>query len=69
MTKSEVKKRIRILLDNIYYDSYQLAENFSSEILDEVVNYIMNNNYNTLECMTREFITEAMLWCYMCKMQ
>lgn len=69
MNKREVKKRVRVLLDNIYYDSCQLSENFGSDILDEITNYIMENNYNSLECMTREFITEAMLWCYMAKMQ
>ena len=69
MNKREVKKKVRTLLDNIYYDSCQLPENFGPDILDEITSYIMENNYNSLECMTREFITEAMLWCYMVKMQ
>ena len=69
MKKNEVKRKVRKILDQIYNDSYSLPENFEDEVLEDITECIMVNHYNVKEYMTKEFITETILWCYMCRMQ
>ena len=60
-----VEKLIREYLDEIYEEHVRLPENFGNAILKEVKQYFLENGYE----ITKEAVLEAMLWCYMCRMQ
>ena len=59
------EKLIREYLDEIYEEHVRLPENFGNAILKEVKQYFLENGYE----ITKEAVLEAMLWCYMCRLQ
>lgn len=59
--KAEVKK----YLDEIYNESITLPENFGEEVLKEVTDRFIEDDYE----VTKQAVIEVILWCYMCRMQ
>ena len=58
---------VRKLLDQIYSDSCILPENFGEEICHEVTEHLIENNY--VSTVDRKIVEEALMWCYICRMQ
>ena len=62
---SNMRKKIRNILDEIYKESVTLPENFGDEVVNELVIQFIHDGYE----ITKENVMEEILWCYMCKVQ
>ena len=62
---SNMRQKIRNILDEIYKESTILPENFDDGTVNELVTQFINDGYE----ITKENVIEEILWCYMCKVQ
>lgn len=65
MKDTEIEKKIRKCLDQIYAEADILPENFGDNILQELKVRFAEDSYE----ITEKTVLEEMLWCYMSRMQ